>query len=205
MVADPPEDEIPGIERIPLDRAESYLPLPRARYRHSMVYPDGDQGHREMVVAASDDARVTTAIEFTYSKLYPDDPPGLWINHYVARPDGVYRYSDEEPDRAELWLPNDLALGKTWSNALGDFEVTAFDQSLVVNGVPFQGVLAYRHRSQALDLDQTIWLGLGHGEIQGRYGQGGEEFCRFLKVDSEPESRLEELMKRHVVNQDKVR
>lgn len=202
---DPFDDEIPGIERIPLDRAESYLPLPRSRYRHYMAYPDGDDGHREMVVAVSDDGRVTTILEFTHSRLYPDDPPGLWVNHYVARPDGVYRYSDDDPYRAELWLPNGLALGKTWSNVLGEFEVVGFDETLTVNGVQFQGVLAYRQRNREFDLDQTVWLGLGHGEVLARYGSDGAEFCRLLKADPEPESRIEELVQRHVVNLDKVR
>ena len=198
-------DGMDGIVSIPLDRAESYLPYPRTRYRHSIEYPDGDSGHREMVVASSRDGKILTVLEFTYSKMFPDDPPGLWINHYVNRPDGVYRYSDEEPYRAELWLPNDLKLGKKWKSELGEFEVVAFDQSMTVNGTAFEGVLAYRQRNPAVGLDQTIWIATGYGEIQGRWGENGSEMMRLLRVDSESESQIDQLMKRHVVNLDKIK
>lgn len=198
-------DEVDGIVSIPLDRAESYLPYPRTRYRHSIEYPDGDSGHREMVVASSDDGRILTVLEFTYSKMFPNDPPGLWVNHYVSRSDGVYRYSDDEPYRAELWLPNDLKPGRKWKSELGEFEVVAFDQSMTINGTAFEGVLAYRHRNPLLDLDQTIWLATGHGEIQGRWGENGGEMMRLLRADAEPESRIDELMKRHVRNLDKIK
>jgi hypothetical protein len=200
----PVEEDIPGIVELALDQSETYLPYPRSRYRHSMKYPDGDHGHREMVVASSD-AQVLTTLEFTHSALYPDDPPGLWVNHYVFRPDGIYRYSDDDPYRAELWLPNDLKLGKTWKSALGEFEIVAFDQEITVNGTPYKGVLAYRQRSSEVGIDQTIWLAPGHGELKGCYGEAGEEFFRLLHVESEPESKIETLMKRHVRNLDKIK
>lgn len=53
-----------------------------------------------------------------------------------------------------------------------------------------------------MGFDETLTV---NGEILARFDTGGVEFCRFLKVDSEPESRIEELMQRHVVNWDKVR
>lgn len=202
--ADPVDEEIPGIERIPLDRAESYLPYPRSRYRHSMKYPDGDHGFREMVVTYSDN-QVLTTLEFTHSALYPDDPPGLWVNHYVSRADGIYLYSDDDPYRAELWLPNDLTPGKKWKSAMGDFEIVAFDQDVTVNGTPYKGVLAYRQRSSEVGVDQTVWLAPGHGELKGCYGEAGEEFFRLLHVESEPESEIDALMKRHVRNLDKIK
>jgi len=196
---------IAGIESIPLDVPESYLPYINTAYRYFIHYPDGDSGRLEMVVAAADSPSLRTTIELTHSERHPNDPPGLWVYHYLTRKDGLYRVTDEEPSKADLYLPRDLADGKRWKNNVGSFEVTEFDTTITVEGQKFRGVLAYRLRNPKLDLDQTTWLAPGYGEVLVRHGASGDEISRLLGSDPKDAGTVEALVKKHVVNFRKVR
>lgn len=198
-------ENIPGIEAIPLSEPESYLPFPNTRYRHFLRYPDGDEGVRELLAGRLDGSQALTTVELTHSKLYPNDPPGLWVTHYVTRANGVYRVPDDDLSQAELHLPKNLAKGTRWSNSTGRYEVVAFDKDLTVNGTRFSGVLAYRLQNKELGLDQTTWLAPGLGEILVQPGQGGQDICRFLSADPEDAKTIEKQLLRHSANQKKVK
>lgn len=196
---------VDGIVDIKLDEASTYLPLINNRYRHAMKYEDGDEGMRETVVGVKGDSGVLSAVEFTTSKLFPDDPPSLWVHHYFTRQDGVYFTTDEEPGKAQLWLPNNLTIGTKWKNAIGRYEVVSFDTELTVSGIEFTNVLAYRQRIPEHELDRTIWLAPGYGEIQVRPTGGDFDLSRFVDFQPEPLDSVERLLQRHVVNERKVR
>jgi hypothetical protein len=197
------EDEIPGIEKLHLEKPEVYLPLVRSKYRYDIKYPDGDEGPQEVFVG-NFMGQTTTSIAFSQSKLYPGEP-SVFTLHYVERPDGIYAVSDLAPTDGGLWLPNDLRVGKSWRTPGGNFEVVDFDTQLDVGQMHFTGVLVLRHQNDEVDMDEKIYIAPGYGEILVKDNKSDFVWQRFVEVEPADPQRLAELSNQHAPNLEQIR
>lgn len=196
--------EIEGIERLRLEEPETYLPLINTTYRFAMQYPDGDQGPLEATVASLAESPLETVIETVHSQMYPGEP-SLFVHHFVRRSDGLYRVPDDQPQQAELWLPNRLGPNKSWKTPAGSFVVTRFDADLSLAGMTFAGVLVVRQTHPELGLDRLIHIAPGYGEILVKDSNGGFEWKRFTGLSPADPQQVAELANRHAHNLDQIR
>lgn len=192
--SEPVDTGIAGIESVPLSDPATYMPIPRSRYKLYVNYPDGHKGGVDRVVDQGDDG-AWTVVELAESTMYPNDPPTPTVYRYRQKAGGIYRSVDGGGE--ELYLPNDLKDGASWSGASGRMEVLKTGQSLAVGDQHFQGAMMILHENDAVGVKETIWMAPGHGTVLVRQGSQGQTTLKYLSADSVDPDKLRALMTKY--------
>ena len=176
-------DSIDGIVDLDLTSPDTYRPYPRTVYNAYVYYPDGDEGPVKRVVEMND-ASQTLVDEYAESRMYPDGGPTVTKFCYKNWGEGLYRAVGDPQGDFELYLPNKLAVGESWTNSSGRYEVVGLDSTIEVEGQTFQGALALYHTSPQVGVKETIWLAPGYGEVMVKEGRDGFVSYKLLSTEA---------------------
>jgi len=182
----------------PLDQARTYLPNPGFKYTYYCNYPDGDKGTESETVARPTDTILATVI-----RAVPGDGETIYFSeHYAQGREGVVRCWDDVPDSAESFMPDGLAVGKTWVEPGVQATVTAMNQPVDLGFVRFNDAMLVHYQYEA-DYEETMSWVPGYGVVLSET-PGGLVAKKLTDVSAVDGAALQAIVAKHAPNASKV-
>lgn len=111
---------------------------------------------------------------------------------YIAEADGIYRMPHGSPGERQLWLPNDLAVGKQWNDGSYDCEVLAMHEPVDLGFDKFQCLKVKRVNAE-VEKEETGYFAPGLGEILAVRGDGSDALRLTSLTDLDSGTNLDKI------------
>jgi len=175
----------------PLDEARTYLPNPGFKYTYFCNYPDGEKGKESETVGRPSDKVLATIV-----RAVPGNGETIYFGeHYAQGQDGVVRAWDDQPDGTDSYMPDGLAVGKSWVEPGMQATVVAMGEPIDLGFVRFDDAMLVHFEYEA-DYEETKYFVPGYGEVYA-VTPGGLVAKKLVNVSAVDDAALAAVMAKH--------
>lgn len=169
----------------------SYLLRPGTQLNLFEIFPSGEEAEVELIAAKIADPVQVTVLRVV---LADGEVMAQFTEHFVARQDGIYVVTDDDPSMSYKWLGNNLKKGSRWEK---DGIVSTVADAGVRVDLGFmvaENCLVVEHNNTEVEFRETVFYAPGLGAVMVK-SPGGEVTRKLNSVKSLGEKQAADILR----------